>query len=103
MGLPLEQDDSDVRTDSLAAMLIDVRQKAQRPLTEELLFAWQAALFPTGYSRLHQIRVGQYRGPEPMRIVSGPIGKETGSLYGPAEKSTSEGNESISRLGEWGQ
>jgi Fic family protein len=76
LGLPIEQDDSDIRTDSLVAMLMEVRNNAERPLTEEMLFAWQAALFPTGYSGLHKIHVGRYRGEEQMQIVSGPIGKE---------------------------
>ncbi len=76
LGLPIEQDYSDIRTDSLVLMLMDVRQNAKRPLTEEMLFAWQAALFPTGYSGLHKIQVGRYRGKEEMQIVSGPVGKE---------------------------
>jgi len=76
LGLPIEQDDSDIRTDSLVAMLMEVRNNAERPLTEEMLFAWQAALFPTGYSGLHKIHVGRYRGEEQMQIVSGPVGKE---------------------------
>jgi len=76
LGLPVEQDDSDIRTDSLVAMLIDARNHAQRPLTTKMLLAWQAALFPTGYSGLYQIQVGRYRGTEQMQIVSGPIGKE---------------------------
>src|SRR4029453_18369387 len=36
----------------------------------------QAALFPTGRSGLHEIRVGKLRGKAPMRIVSGPVGRE---------------------------
>jgi Fic family protein len=76
LGLLIEQDDSDIRTDSLVAMLIDVRNNAERPLTEEILFGWQAALFPTGYSGMRKIHVGRYRGKEQMQIVSGPVGKE---------------------------
>jgi len=45
-------------------------------LTRERLFAWHTALFPMGYSHLHQIRVGQLRGDETMCVVSGAIGKE---------------------------
>ena len=76
LGLPIEQDDSDIRTDSLVAMLMAVRQHAEQSLTEEMLFAWHAALFPTGYSGLHKIHLGSYRGKEQMQIVSGAIGKE---------------------------
>lgn len=76
LGLPVSQDDSDRHTDALVAMLMDARKSADSPLTEEKLFAWHAALFPTGYSGLHKIHVGEYRGHEQMQIVSGPVGKE---------------------------
>jgi Fic family protein len=76
LGLPINQDDSNRHTDGLVAMLMDARQSADLPLTEKKLFAWHAALFPTGYSGLHKIRVGEYRGHEQMQIVSGPIEKE---------------------------
>jgi Fic family protein len=60
--------------------LVDVMLEATRepaaPLTLERLCAWQAALFPTGRSGLHQIRVGELRGDAPMQIVSGAIGHE---------------------------
>ena len=76
LGLPVSQDDSDRHTDALVAMLLDARKSAERPLTEEKFFAWHAALFPTGYSGLHKINVGGYRGQEQMQIVSGPVEKE---------------------------
>ena len=76
LGLPVDHDDSTRHTDALVAMLLDARKYADSPLTEQKLFAWQAALFPTGYSGLHKIRVGKYRGEEHMQIVSGPIDKE---------------------------
>jgi len=76
LGLPVEHDDSDIRSDGLVAMLMDVRNNTEQALTEEMLFAWQAALFPTGYSGLDKIHVGCYRGNEQMQIVSGAIGKE---------------------------
>lgn len=62
--------------------LLDVMEDAaarwDSPLTEERLCVWQAALFPTGYSGLRRIEVGRFRShPEPMQIVSGPLGHET--------------------------
>ncbi len=46
-------------------------------LSHERLYAWQAALFPTGYSSMTKIKVGGYREhAEPMQIVSGRIGRE---------------------------
>lgn len=82
--------------------LVDVLQDAtgnwQQDLTFERLNAWQGALFPTGRSGLHEIRVGQLRGPEPMRIVSGPLHRER--VY--FEASPREGLErELQRLIEW--
>lgn len=62
--------------------LLDVMEDAaarwDSPLTEERLCSWQAALFPTGYSGLRRIEVGAFRShPEPMQIISGPVGRET--------------------------
>ena len=76
LGLPVDLDDSDNRTDGLVAMLLDARNNAGQTITAARLGGWQAALFPTGYSGLRKIRVGGYRGPEQMQIVSGPIGRE---------------------------
>jgi Fic family protein len=61
--------------DGLIQVLLDATQKNQEPLTKERLFAWHAALFPTGYSGLSKIEVGKWR-TEPVVIVSGAIGKE---------------------------
>jgi len=70
--------------------LLDVLQDAtdnwQQDLTLERLNAWQAALFPTGRSGLHEIRMGQLRGPEPMRIVSGPLHRERVHFEAPPRK-----------------
>ncbi len=77
LGLPIEQNDQDIRTDGLIAMLFDARSQIQEPLSALRMLGWHAALFPTGFSGLKKIRVGQYRGLEEMQIVSGPLGKET--------------------------
>ena len=61
--------------EGVVEMMLDATQRYNLPLTEERLFAWHAALFPTGYSGLEQIEVGKYRRGE-MRIVSGAIGRE---------------------------
>lgn len=46
-------------------------------LTPEVLFAWHAALFPTGHSNGVKITVASWRvGIEPMQVVSGPLGRE---------------------------
>jgi len=62
--------------DGLIEVLLDATRDFASPLTTVRLFGWQAALFPTGYSGLHQIRIGALRGDEPMQVVSGRIGHE---------------------------
>ena len=61
--------------------LIDVMEDAasrwNSDVNEERLCGWQAALFPSGYSGIRKIQVGQYRShAAPMQIVSGPLGHE---------------------------
>jgi Fic family protein len=61
--------------DGVVEMMLDATQNFKKPLTEERLFAWHAALFPTGYSGMHKIEVAKYRNQE-MQVVSGAMGKE---------------------------
>ncbi len=63
--------------DGLVEILFDATEKHEELLTEERLKSWQAALFPTGYSGLLRIQVGDWHsGEDPMQVVSGGIGKE---------------------------
>lgn len=63
--------------DGLVEALLDATRKYDESLTAARLKRWQAALFPTGYSGLSKIRVGKWRDQhKPMRVVSGPVGKE---------------------------
>src|SRR3990172_935711 len=62
--------------DGLIDVLLDATRHHHLPLTCARLCKWQAALFPTGYSGLHQIRTGTLRGDEPMQVISGGIGRE---------------------------
>ena len=73
VGLPKP----DRAIDGLVEVLLDATQKHNQPLTLQRLCNWHGALFPTGYSGLREIRVGQMRRAEPMRVVSGRIGHET--------------------------
>ncbi len=61
--------------EGVVEMMLDATQNYQKPLTQERLFGWHAALFPTGYSGSHKIAVGQYRTGE-MQVLSGAMGKE---------------------------
>lgn len=66
---------SDRNIDAVVEMMIDATQNYDKPLTQQRLFGWQACLFPTGYSGMKKIDVGQYR-KNPMQVVSGGIGHE---------------------------
>lgn len=70
-GLPVSRD-----ADGLVSVLLDATQHYDKELSADRLKGWQAALFPTGYSGMNRIIAGQWRGPEPMRVVSGPLGRE---------------------------
>lgn len=62
--------------DGLVQVLLDATRQHAAPLSLERLYGWHAALFPTGHSGLHAIRVGELRGDAPMQIVSGRVGRE---------------------------
>lgn len=64
--------------DGIVEMMLDATQGYEAPLTAERLFAWHAALFPTGRSGLRRITAGAWRPQEAgaMQVVSGPYGRE---------------------------
>jgi len=64
----------DRHVDGVVQMVLDATSHADLPLTAQRLFGWHAALFPTGYSGLVPIRVGQWRDDArgPMQVASGP-------------------------------
>ncbi|MCB1864081.1 MAG: Fic family protein [Chromatiales bacterium] len=69
---------SNRHVDGVVEMMLDATLNFAAPLTEERLFGWHAALFPTGRNGLFRIRVGTWRDDSsgPMQVVSGPIGKQ---------------------------
>ena len=70
--------------DGLLDIMDDAVTNATAPLTHERIQAWQAALFPTGYSGMNKILVGAYRQhAEPMQIVSGRLGREIDMKFTP--------------------
>ncbi len=70
---------TDRNVDGVVEMMLDATGNYDKLLTAERLFAWHAALFPTGRSGMTPIIVGDWRtdAAGPMQVVSGPIGKET--------------------------
>jgi Fic family protein len=70
---------ADRNVEGIVEMMLDATQNYNAPLTEERLFSWHAAMFPTGRSGMHRIVVGNYRDnskDDPMQVISGPMGKE---------------------------
>lgn len=64
--------------EGLVEMMLDATQNYKVPLSEERLFDWHAALFPTGRSGMHKITIANWRKDDkgPMQVVSGAMGKE---------------------------
>ena len=74
-------------------MMLDATQNYHQAVSEERLFRWQAALFPTGRSGMSKIDVGRWRSDKtgPMQVTSGPIGRERVHYEAPgAERLESE-------------
>lgn len=61
--------------EGIVQVMLDATQQSSKPLTEDRLFDWHAALFPAGRSGIHRITVGGWRTGS-MQVLSGPIGKE---------------------------
>jgi Fic family protein len=51
----------DRHVEGVVEMMLDATQNFDKPLTQERVFGWHAALFPTGYSGLSRITVGSWR------------------------------------------
>ena len=68
----------DRNVEGVVEMMIDATANYSAPLTKDRLFAWHAALFPTGRSGMRKIIVGDWRDDAngPMQVVSGPVGRE---------------------------
>jgi len=70
--------ESDRNVDGMVEMMIDATKNCFKPLTQDRLFDWQAALFPTGRVGMNKINVADWRidSTGPMQVVSGALGKE---------------------------
>lgn len=64
--------------EGVVEMMLDATQNYSSNMTKERLIGWHAALFPTGFSGMYKINVGNYRNDElgPMQVISGYAGKE---------------------------
>lgn len=100
LGLPTEGlPEPDHYTEGVVQVMIDAVHNYLESLSEERLFNWHAALFPTGRSGIHPITVAGWRvGEEPMQVVSGAYGKEKVHYEAPA---SSDVPEEMSRFLDW--
>ncbi len=75
----------DRNVEGVVEMMLDATQHYAAPLTEDRLFGWHAALFPTGRSGMDRMTVGGWRDDRagPMQVVSGPMGRERVHFEGP--------------------
>lgn len=64
--------------EGIVEMMLDATQNYSSEMTKDRLIGWHAALFPTGFSGMYKINVGDYRTDAlgPMQVVSGYEGKE---------------------------
>lgn len=72
--------------DGFVATLIDATRHANAPLDTERLHRWHHDLFPEGTHTIDAAHIGRWR-PEagdPMRVVSGPIGRERVHFVAPS-------------------
>lgn len=69
---------ADRHVDGIVEVMLDATGKYSDPLTEDRLFGWHCALFPTGRSGMKKISVGKWRDDTngPMQVVSGAYGRE---------------------------
>lgn len=84
--------------EGVVEMMLDATQHFDEPLTQERLFDWHAALFPTGRSGMYKIKVAGWR-EGVMQVTSGAMGRETVHFEAPdAGKVPGEMNEFLEWL-----
>ena len=91
---------ADRNVEGVVEMMLDATTNYDQPLTDERLFAWHAALFPTGRSGMIKINVGMWRDDAdgPMQVVSGPMGRDTVHYQAPPAERIAE---EMARFIEW--
>lgn len=76
----------DRNVEGIVEVMLDATRNYGTALTRDRLFAWHAALFPTGRSGMRRVVVGGWRTKDSgaMQVVSGPIGRETVHFEAPS-------------------
>lgn len=80
---------SDRNVDGIVEVMLDATQNNQIPLSDERLFNWHAALFPTGRSGMYPITIANWRTGD-MQVVSGAMGRERVHFQAPKASSLAE-------------
>lgn len=75
LNLTSDYSTSSPSEEGIVRVLMDATSGANDQLTKTRLMTWHAWLFPAGSSSADGLIVGDWRGDEPMQVVSGPINK----------------------------
>jgi len=74
---------ADHYTEGIIDMALDATQQYILPVTDERLFGWHDAMFPSSRSGIYRITTGAYRLDE-VSVVSGAVGREKEHYKAPA-------------------
>jgi Fic family protein len=78
LGLEAGSTQPEARSEGLARIMWDATTNLDAPLSEARLLQWHSWLFAGDDGFLgHQIRIGDWRGNDPMQVVSGRIDRPT--------------------------
>ncbi len=77
------QQNTNRNIEGVVDMMLDATQNSKMKLTEDRLFGWHSALFPTGRSGMYKIDVAKWRTGD-MQVVSGAMGKGKVHFEAPA-------------------
>jgi Fic family protein len=93
LQLPLEsrQPRTNIKVDGLVNLLFTSTSHPETPLSLATLHAWHSWLFAAGPDGLRAIRIGSLRGDDPMRVVSGPMSRETVHFEAPPRQGLETG------------
>ncbi len=73
LGIEEQDGPPSLRAEGLAELMLDAILNSDSPLESERLLQWHRWLFPDAEFSLTERRPGQWRGREPMQVVSGRI------------------------------
>lgn len=69
LGKEWNQTKTDRHIDGIVDVMMDALKNSTDQLTNERLYSWHAAIFPTGYSGMNKITTGSYRKKDEGRMV----------------------------------